>query len=54
MLILEDKDKLNKEKISVLQEIYDRCLKDRIDINESIQKTKDRLSEIELYLSTIE
>ena len=51
---MEDKDKLNKEKISVLQEIYDRCLKDRIDIKESIQKTKDRLSEIELYLSTIE
>lgn len=51
---MEDKDKLSKEKISVLQEIYDRCLKDRIDIKESIQKTEDRLSEIELYLSTIE
>lgn len=51
---MEDKDKLNKEKISVLQEIYDRCLKDRIDIKESIQKVEDRLSEIELYLSTIE
>lgn len=45
---------MNKEKISVLQDIYDRCLKDRIDIKESIQKTTDRLSEIELYLSTIE
>ena len=51
---LEDKDKLSKERISVLQEIYDRCLKDRIDIKESIQKTENRLSEIELYLSTIE
>lgn len=51
---LEDKDKLNKEKTSVLQEIYDRCLKDRIDIKESICKTENRLSEIELYLSTIE
>ena len=51
---MEDKDKLNKEKISVLQEIYDRFLKDRIDIKESIQKAEDRLSEIELYLSTIE
>lgn len=51
---LEDKDKLNKEKISVLQEIYDRCLKDRIEIKESIQKTEDRISEIELYLNTIE
>lgn len=51
---LEDKDKLNKEKISVLQEIYDRCLKDRIEIKESIQKTEDRISEIDLYLNTIE
>lgn len=45
---------MNKEKISVLQEIYDRCLKDRIDIKNSIQNTTDRLSEVDLYLGTME
>lgn len=53
-VFLEDKDKLNKEKLSVLQEIYDRCLKDRTDLKEIIQKTEDRLSEIELYLGSAE
>lgn len=49
-IFLEDKYKLNKEKLSVLQEIYDGCLKDRTELKEIIQKIEDRLSEIELYL----
>lgn len=44
---------MNKDKISALQEIYDRCLKDRIDEKENLQKTTNRLSEIEMYLSSI-
>lgn len=51
-IFLEDKYKLNKEKLSVLQEIYDGCLKDRTDLKEIIQKTEDRLSEIEIYLGS--
>lgn len=43
---------MNKEKLSVLQEIYDGCLKDRTDLKEIIQKTEDRLSEIEIYLGS--
>lgn len=53
-IFLEDKYKLNKEKLSVLQEIYDGCLKDRTDLKEIIQKIEDRLSEIELYLGSSE
>lgn len=45
---------MNKEKIFILQEIYDRCLKDRMDLKEKIKKTEDRLSEIEVYLYSIE
>lgn len=43
---------MNKEKLSVLQEIYDGCLKDRTDLKEIIQKIEDRLSEIEIYLGS--
>lgn len=53
-IFLEDKYKLNKEKLSVLQEIYDGCLKDRTDLKDNIQKTENRLSEIELYLGSVE
>ncbi len=52
-LFLEDKNKLNKDKISVLQEIYDKCLGDRTIAKEEIQKTTDRLSEIDLYLESM-
>ncbi|MCM1125601.1 MAG: histidine kinase [Lachnospiraceae bacterium] len=45
---------MNKDKISVLQEIYDKCLRDRIDTKENIQKMTDRLSEIELHLNSIQ
>ena len=44
---------MNRDKSSVLQEIYDTCLKNRIEEKENFQKTIDRLSEIEIHLSSM-
>lgn len=44
---------MNKEKLFFLQEIYDKNLKERIDLRENIKKSEDKLLEIELYLSSV-
>lgn len=44
---------MNRDKIFVLQEIYDKCLGDRIGTKENIQKITNRLSEIELHLNSM-
>lgn len=44
---------MNKDKFSVLQEIYDACLRNRIEEKNNLQKTIDRLSEIEIHIDAM-
>ena len=44
---------MNKDRFSVLQDIYDTCLKNRMELKESLQRVQDRISEIEVYMHSI-
>lgn len=44
---------MNRDKLSVLQEIYETCLKNRTEEKEDFQKIVDRLSELEIHLSAL-
>lgn len=44
---------MNKDKSSVLQEIYDSCLKNRAEEKENLQKIIDRLLEVDIHLDAV-